>query len=235
MSEYTTLEKIRLQKIEDLRAEGIDPYPTRAERTHTSAQVTAEFESAEAGAAADSVPEVKATLAGRIRASRAMGKVSFAHIEDRDGKIQLFFRVNELGKERVDFFNKMFDLGDFIQATGVMFRTKTGEITLHVHDFKLLAKSVTPLPADKDVTQEDGTVIRYAALESAEIRARQRYADLAVNRDVRDVFMKRAKIIKAVRNYLDNAGFLEVETPVLQPIRSRDAKDARAIRSTKMK
>ncbi|MEI6603458.1 MAG: OB-fold nucleic acid binding domain-containing protein, partial [Clostridia bacterium] len=137
MSEYTTLEKIRLQKIEELRAEGIDPYPTRAERSHTSSQITAEFETAEAGASPDSTLEVKATLAGRIRASRAMGKVSFAHIEDRDGKIQLFFRVNELGKERVDLFNKMFDLGDFIQATGVMFRTKTGEITLHVHDFKL--------------------------------------------------------------------------------------------------
>ena len=167
MAEYSTLEKIRLQKIEELRAEGIDPYPTRAERTHTSTQIIAEFEAAEKTASPDSLPEVKATLAGRIRASRAMGKVSFAHIEDVGGKIQLFFRTNELGKERVDFFNKMFDLGDFIQASGVMFRTKTGEITLHVHDFKLLAKSVTPLPADKDVTQEDGTVIRYAGLEVA--------------------------------------------------------------------
>ena len=153
MAEYSTLEKIRLQKIEELRAEGVDPYPTRAERTHTSAQIIAEFEAAEMTTSPDSKPEVKATLTGRIRASRAMGKVSFAHIEDMGGKIQLFFRANELGKERVDFFNKMFDLGDFIQASGVMFRTKTGEITLHVHDFKLLAKSVTPLPADKDVTQ----------------------------------------------------------------------------------
>ena len=218
MSEYTTLEKVRLQKIEDLRAEGIDPYPTRAERSHTSAQIIAEFESSEAAASPDSVLEVKATLAGRIRASRAMGKVSFAHIEDRDGKIQLFFRINELGKERVDFFNRMFDLGDFIQATGVMFRTKTGEITLHVHDFKLLAKSVTPLPADKDVTQEDGTVIRYAALESPEIRARQRYADLAVNPEVRDNFRKRATLIKALRTFLDDHDFLEVETPILQPL-----------------
>ncbi|MBI5946238.1 MAG: lysine--tRNA ligase [Chloroflexi bacterium] len=218
MSEYTTLEKIRLQKIEELRAEGIDPYPTRAERTHTSAQILAEFESVAAGASPESTPEVKATLAGRIRASRAMGKVSFAHIEDRDGKIQLFFRANELGKERLDFFNKMFDLGDFIQATGVMFRTKTGEVTLHVLDFKLLAKSVTPLPADKDVTQEDGTVVRYAALESPEIRARQRYADLAVNPDVRETFRKRAALIKSLRNFLDEHDFLEVETPILQPL-----------------
>ncbi len=165
MADYTTLEKFRLQKIEELRAEGIDPYPTRAERSHTSAQAIAEFEAAEKMVSPDSAPEVKAILAGRIRASRAMGKVSFAHVEDSGGKVQLFFRSNELGKERVDLFNKMFDLGDFIQAAGVMFRTKTGEITLHVHDFKLLAKSITPLPADKDVTQEDGTVIRYAALE----------------------------------------------------------------------
>ena len=119
MAEYSTLEKIRLQKIEELRAEGIDPYPTRAERTHTSTQIIAEFESAEKTASPDSPPDVKATLAGRIRASRAMGKVSFAHIEDMGGKIQLFFRANELGKERVDFFNKMSDLRDFIQASGV--------------------------------------------------------------------------------------------------------------------
>jgi lysyl-tRNA synthetase class 2 len=132
--------------------------------------------------------------------------------------MQLFFRINELGQERVDFFNKMFDIGDFIQASGVMFRTKTGEVTLHVHDFKLLAKAVSPLPADKDVTQEDGTVQRYAALEDAELRARQRYADLAVNPDVRETFRQRATIIKALREFLDGKGFLEVETPILQPI-----------------
>ena len=213
MPEYTSLEKIRLQKIEELRAEGVEPYPTRAERTHTSAQAIAEFESAEKDGR-----EVKATLAGRIRATRAMGKISFAHIEDGAGKIQLFLRINELTQERVDFFNKMFDIGDFIQASGVMFRTKTGEVTLHVHDFKLLAKAVSPLPADKDVTQEDGTVVRYAALEDAELRARQRYADLAVNPEVRETFRQRATIIKALREFLDDKGFLEVETPILQPI-----------------
>ncbi len=213
MAEYTSLEKIRLQKIEDLRAEGVEAYPTRAQRTHTSAQAIAGFEAAEAAG-----QEVKATLAGRIRASRAMGKVTFAHVEDGWGKIQLFFRANELGKEKLDFFNKMFDLGDFVQASGVMFRTKAGEITLHVHDFKLLAKSVTPLPADKDVTQEDGTVVRYAALEDAEIRARQRYADLAVNPHVRENFRKRATLVKALRTFLDDHDFLEVETPILQPL-----------------
>ncbi|MGE5464743.1 MAG: lysine--tRNA ligase, partial [Syntrophothermus sp.] len=213
MTEYNSLEKIRLQKLLDLRAEGVEPYPTRAQRTHTSAQAIAEFEAAEKESR-----EVKVTLAGRIRATRAMGKISFAHIEDGDGRIQLFFRMNEVGKENLDFFNKMFDIGDFIQASGVMFRTKTGEITLHVHEFTLLAKSVSPLPAAKDETQENGTVIRHAALEDPELRARQRYADLAVNPEVRETFRKRAAIVKSLRNFLDDHGFLEVETPILQPI-----------------
>src|SRR5574341_367359 len=153
MPEYTSLEKIRLQKIEELRAAGVEPYPTRAERTHTSAEAIAAFEAAEKeGRASSPQGEVKVTLAGRIRATRPMGKISCAHIEDGAGKVQLFFRMNELTQERVDFFNRLFDIGDFIQASGVMFRTKTGEITLHVHDFKLLAKAVSPLPAAKDET-----------------------------------------------------------------------------------
>ena len=213
MTEYNSLEKIRLQKLEELRAEGIEPYPTRAKRTHTSAEAIAEFEAKEK----ENI-EVRAMLAGRLRATRAMGKISFAHIEDGAGKIQLFLRMNELGKERVELFNRMFDLGDFIQAEGVMFRTKSGEVTLHVHDFSLLAKSVSPLPAAKDETLDDGTVVRHAALEDPELRARQRYADLAVNPDVRDIFRKRAAIVKALRNFLDDHGFLEVETPILQPL-----------------
>lgn len=219
MAEYTSLEKIRLQKLEELRAEGIETYPTRANRTHTSKEAIAAFEAAEKeGASSGSMPEVRVTLAGRIRATRVMGKISFAHIEDGDGKIQLFFRTNEIGKERLDFFNKMFDLGDFIQAEGVMFRTKTGEVTLHVRDFQMLAKSVSPLPASKDETLEDGTVVRHAALEDPELRARQRFADLAVNPEIRETFRKRAAIIKALRTFLDSKGFLEVETPILQPL-----------------
>jgi len=229
MPEYSSLERIRLEKIQELRAEGIEPFPTRAERTLTSAQAIAAFEAAEAatkpsadpGASTSAdvqSPEVRATLAGRLRAVRAMGKITFAHIEDGDGKIQLFLRVNELSQERVDFFNRMFDLGDFIQASGVMMRTKTGEATLHVHDFKLLAKAVSPLPAAKDETLEDGTLVRHAALEDPELRARQRYADLAVNADVRETFRKRARIISSLRRFLDEQGFLEVETPILQPI-----------------
>jgi len=219
MTEYNSLEKIRLQKLEELRAEGVDAYPTRAQRTHLSVEAVAEFESAEKEASSSGLArEVKVTLAGRIRATRAMGKVSFAHIEDGAGKVQLFFRLNEVGRERLEFFNRMFDIGDFIQAEGVMFRTKSGEVTLHVHDFKLLAKSISPLPAAKDEALEDGTVIRHAALEDPELRARQRYADLAVNPDIRETFRKRAEIIKALRTFLDDHGFLEVETPILQPI-----------------
>ncbi|MFA5874022.1 MAG: OB-fold nucleic acid binding domain-containing protein, partial [Anaerolineales bacterium] len=175
MTEYTSLEKIRLKKIEELRKEGVEPYPTRAERTHTSAQAIAAFETAEKAAPEGQPPvEVKATLTGRIRAARAMGKLTFAHIEDGDGRIQLFLRMNELGQERVDWFNKMLDIGDFIQASGVMFRTHTGEATLHVHDFKLLAKAVSPLPAAKDEVTESGETVRHAALEDPELRARQR-------------------------------------------------------------
>jgi len=213
MPEYNSLEKIRLQKLEELRAEGIEAYPTRAQRTHLSTEAIAEFEAAEKESR-----ELRVTLAGRIRALRPMGKISFAHIEDGAGKIQLFLRLNEVGKEKLEFFNRMFDIGDFIQAEGLMFRTKTGEPTLHVQSFRLLAKSISPLPAAKDETLEDGTVVRHAALEDSELRARQRYADLAVNPQVREIFRKRAALIKALRDFLDDHGFLEVETPILQPI-----------------
>jgi len=112
----------------------------------------------------------------------------------------------------------MFDLGDFIQASGVMFRTKTGEITLHVHDFKLLAKSVTPLPADKDVTQDDGTVIRYAALESLKYARVSAMPTSPLTRMCARSFRKRATLIKSLRTFLDDHEFLEVETPILQPL-----------------
>lgn len=219
MTEYTHLEKIRLGKIEELRAEGLEPYPTRAERTHTSVQAIAAFEAAEKAAPDGQPPaEVRATLAGRIRAARAMGKITFAHIEDGEGRVQLFLRANELGPEKVDFFNRMFDLGDFIQAAGIMFRTRTGEVSLHVHNFHMLAKAVSPLPAAKDEVTEDGETVRHAALEDPELRARQRYADLAVNPEVRATFRKRAGIVRALREFLDGQGFLEVETPILQPL-----------------
>ena len=219
MSEYSSLENIRLEKIEQLKAESIDPFPHRSQRTHTSQQAITELEASEnAGNPGDAPQEIRATLAGRIRATRPMGKLTFAHIEDGTGRIQIFLRINELGQERVDFFNDKLDLGDFVQASGTMMRTRSGEPTLLVEDFKILAKAVSPLPAAKDETLEDGTVIRHAALEDSELRARQRYADLAVNPDVRKVFRTRSAIIRSLREFLDDHDFLEVETPILQPI-----------------
>jgi lysyl-tRNA synthetase class 2 len=213
MTEYTSLEQVRLEKIETLRAEGIEPYPTRARRTHTSVEAIAAFESAEASEA-----DVAAVLTGRLRAMRHMGKISFAHIEDGAGRVQLFFRANDVGKEKLEFFKKMFDLGDFVEAEGKMFRTRTGEVTLQVQDFKLLSKAVTPLPAAKDETLEDCTVVHHAALEDVQLRARQRYADLAVNETTRETFRKRAAVVRSLRDFMDSKDFIEVETPILQPI-----------------
>lgn len=214
MPEYSNLEKVRLEKVEQLRAEGIEPYPNRAERTHTSAEAIKLFEQAESKG---NETELEVTLAGRLRAIRPMGNITFAHIEDGDGRIQLFFRANDIGKDAVKFFNRWFDLGDFIQANGTLFRTRTGEITLRVASFRMLAKAITPLPAAKDEVV-DGEIVRHAVLADPETRFRQRYADLAVNPDVREIFRKRAAIVRALRDFLDERGFLEVETPILQPI-----------------
>lgn len=212
--EYSNLEKTRLEKLQNLKAAGIEPYPNRATRTMTSRQAITAFEAAENAAQPETV---QAVLAGRLRSMRPMGKITFAHIEDGDGRIQLFLRVNDLGKEQMEWFARELDLGDFIQAEGEIFRTKTGEITLRVTDFRLLAKAITPLPAAKDEVV-DGEIVRHATLSEPEVRYRQRYADLAVNADVRQIFWARAAIVRALREFLDDNGFLEVETPILQPI-----------------
>ena len=212
--ELTDLEKIRFDKIASMRAAGIEPYPTRTEVNHTIAEAIRKFEKAETTGEA-LVPGI--VLGGRIRASRIMGKLAFAHIEDGSGRVQLFLRVNELGEEAMALYKDFFDLGDYIQANGDMVRTRTGEISLQVKEFKMLAKAITPLPAAKDEVV-DGVVVRHATLADPETRYRQRYADLAVNEDVRKVFRTRAGIVKALRNFFDDRGFIEVETPILQPI-----------------
>jgi len=211
---FTNLECNRIEKMERLRAGGMQPYPTRANRTHTSQEAIQAFEINEAD---DEAAPLHATLVGRLRAIRPMGKITFAHIEDGYGRIQLFFRANEIGQEQLDLFNGEFDLGDFIQASGEVFRTRTGEITLRVENFTLLAKAITPLPAAKDELV-DGQVIRHALLSDPDTRYRQRYADLAVNPEVRQIFRTRTEVIRALRQFLDGHGFMEVETPVLQPI-----------------
>ncbi|MEW6650910.1 MAG: lysine--tRNA ligase [Chloroflexota bacterium] len=215
--ELSDLERVRFEKMNKLRAAGIEPYPTRAHPTHDTREAIAVFEQAESAAQGGQIAPVEVILAGRIRSIRAMGKITFAHIEDGAGRVQLFLRVNELGEAQMTFFAEYFDLGDFVEAQGKMFRTRTGEITLHVHAFRMLAKAISPLPAAKDEVV-DGQVVRHATLADAEVRYRQRYADLAVNPQVREVFRKRAAIVRAIRDFLDGRGFLEVETPILQPI-----------------
>ena len=214
MSKYSNLEQNRLEKLERLRAQGIEPYPNRVERTHTNLDAIHAFEETETSAQTE---PIKATLTGRLRSIRPMGKITFAHIEDGSGQVQLFLRHNDLGKDQIDFFNQEFDLGDFIQTSGEMFRTRTGEVTLRVESFRMLAKAITPLPAAKDQVV-DGEVVRHAILSEPETRYRQRYADLAVNPDVRRIFRMRAAITRALREFFDSNGFLEVETPILQPI-----------------
>jgi lysyl-tRNA synthetase, class II len=213
-SERSKLELTRLEKIDNLKAQQIEPYPTRAERTHTSQEAIRAFEEADQGQSED---PVQATLVGRLRSMRTMGKITFAHIEDGHGRVQLFLRADDLGKEKLDLFNREFDLGDFVGARGEMFRTRTGEITLRVHEYSMLAKAITPLPAAKDEVI-DGQVVRHATLTDPETRYRQRYADLAINPDVREIFRTRAEIVRSLREFLDSHDFLEVETPILQPL-----------------
>ncbi|NPV86488.1 MAG: lysine--tRNA ligase [Anaerolineae bacterium] len=212
--EYNELEKIRVEKIHRMRAAGIEPYPTRANVTHTCRAAIELFESAEAKGD-PTLPEI--TLAGRLRSIRPMGKLIFAHIEDGSARLQLFLRVNEVGENKLEELSEYYDLGDFIEASGTLFRTRTGEISLRVNTFRMLAKAITPLPAAKDEIV-DGKVVRHATLSDPETRYRQRYADLAVNPEVRQIFRTRTAIVRALQEFLDKNDFLEVETPILQPI-----------------
>ena len=212
--EFSDLEMQRLNKLEQMQEQGLEPYPTRSRKTTNNADAIKAFEKAEAEGATEEVPVV---LAGRLRAIRDMGKLIFAHIEDRTGKVQLLLRVNELSKEKMAEFVRYYDLGDFIEADGTMFRTRRGEVTLQVSGFRMLAKALLQLPADKDEVV-DGQVVRHAQLSDPELRYRQRYVDLAVNPHVREIFKIRANTIRHIREFLDERGFLEVETPILQPI-----------------
>ena len=214
VAKYSKLEETRLEKVKKLQENGIEPYPHRTERTLNNLEAIMAFEKAEETQSQDSVT---GTLVGRIRSIRPMGKITFAHIEDGFARIQIFLRVNDLGKEEFDLFNHEFDLGDFIQVSGELFRTRTNEITLRVSSFKLLAKAITPLPAAKDQVVE-GEVVQHATLSEPELRYRQRYADLAVNPEIREIFKTRAAITRALREFLDSRDFIEVETPVLQPL-----------------
>jgi lysyl-tRNA synthetase class 2 len=211
MHEFTPLEQQRLKKLDWLREQGIDPYPHRVERSHTIAKAIAAFE------AAGESKTVQVIVAGRLKSMRVMGKTSFAHIEDNSDKIQLFIRVNEVGEETYEVFKKGLDLGDFVGVKGSMMRTRTGEISVRVQELVPLAKAISPLPVVKE-HEVDGETVRHDAFSDVEERYRQRYADLAVNLEVREVFYKRARTLSALRRFLDEHGFVEVETPILQPI-----------------
>ena len=211
--ELNELEKIRMEKIRKLKELGIEPYPTRANNNTTIKKACDEFIKAEQNESSD---PIAFTLAGRMRSLRIMGKLAFTHIEDSTGKIQLFLRVNELG-EKLQIFKDFFDLGDFVEAHGTMIRTKTGEISLLVDDFRMLAKAIAALPAAKE-ENVDGQIVRYTGLSDPEIRYRQRYADLVVNPDVKRIFYTRTKLVNSLREFLNENDFLEVETPILQPI-----------------
>ncbi len=213
------LEQERLIKVEQLEMRQVAPYPRRAERTHTTAAAITAFTALEGQNGAEAAEGLEVTVCGRIRRVNIKGKLSFLHIEDESGRLQLFLRIDNLDDSRYALVkDKLVEMDDFVQASGTMMRTKAGEPSVLVHDFKLLSKALSPLPVIKQATQEDGTVIEYGEFSDVEQRYRQRYADLAVNYDVREVFIKRAAVIRTLRRFLDDEGFLEVETPILQPV-----------------
>ncbi len=218
--EPNRLEQERLDKLAALESSGVTTYPARVERTHTAAQAVAAFEDAERAAASpDDMPVVEVTVAGRIRRLNVKGKVSFVHIEDQSGRIQLFLRVNDMDEAVYNLVReKLIEADDFVQASGALMRTQAGEISVRVRNLTLLSKTLSPLPVIKQQKLDDGTVREFGEFTDTESRYRQRYADLAVNHDVRDVFIQRAQIIRTVRQFMDGEGLLEVETPILQPL-----------------
>lgn len=230
--DYTEVERDRLAKLEQLKANGINPYPARpkfsalrvmaADAVQRIESWKASLPSQDEQILQQSLHQGEATpiaIMGRIVAKRLMGKSTFVHIEDGSARIQLYARVGDDSLDSGAFETfKDLDLGDFIEARGQMFITRTHEPTLRVTAWGLLSKSISPLPIAKEEKQADGSIKRYNAFSDPELRYRQRYADLAVNPEVRDVFRMRARIVSKLREFLDNQGFLEVETPILQPV-----------------
>lgn len=194
--------KQRLEKLQRIRARGIDPYPHSYHRSHTAQEALAIFRQREKSS--EAVSAVKVSLAGRITASRFMGKVAFLDIRDGSGKIQLYFGRDPLGEDKCKLLRDL-DIGDIIGAEGKLFRTKSGEISLEVNDFTILSKSLQPLPE------------KWHGMVDVEKRYRQRYLDLIANEETKPIFIMRSRIIAAVRHFFNERGFVEVETPVLQP------------------
>lgn len=196
-AKYNEQVALRRQKLSDLQAQNKDPFDVyTVDRTHTSQEVKDNF---------DTLEGKDVTVAGRLMSKRVHGKAGFSDLHDKFGKIQLYIRINDVGEERLKEY-KSFDIGDLLSITGMVFKTQTGEITLHIKDFKLVAKSLKPLPE------------KWHGLKDPDLRYRQREVDLIMNPEVRETFMKRNLIIKGIREFLDNRGFMEVETPILSPI-----------------
>jgi len=189
----------RIRKMQEFRTRGINPYPYKYSPTHTARQILEKY----GGLQIEHTPDV-VTVAGRITALRRMGKATFCHIRDATDKLQLYLKEDVLGKDYE--LLKLWDIGDWIGAEGSVFKTKTGEVTINVQNAVMLCKAIRPFPE------------KWHGLKDIEIRYRKRYLDLIMNPDVREVFRKRAKIIDTIRTMLNGKGFLEVETPVLQPV-----------------
>jgi len=199
------LETARREKLNAFVARGVAPFAYRFERSHDLAAAREAF--------ADDGPEVEVAVAGRIDSLRPHGKTTFAHLVDRSGRLQLYLRRDELGEDRWEQVG-LLDLGDHIGVRGVLFRTRTGEVTVRVRDLELLAKALRPLPLGK----EDAEGRRHGGLTDTETRYRQRYADLAIHEEVREGFLRRARVVAHIRRHMDDLGYVEVETPVLQPV-----------------
>jgi len=199
----------RREKLAAIEALGIAPFAYSFDRTHSAAEVLASLrEGMEEGPAV--------SVAGRLVAWRGHGKTIFAHLADLSGRIQLYFRRDHLGEAAFALLEQL-DIGDLVGVTGPVFRTRTGETTVKADEVTLLAKSLRPLPLGKEEVV-DGETVRHGALEDSEQRSRQRYADLAVHPEARALFIARTRLISAIRGYLDGLGYLEVETPALQPL-----------------
>ncbi len=200
--------RARREKLDALRTSGVEPFAYSFERTHRTA------DAAQLDVTDESGPHI--SVAGRIVAWRAHGKTTFAHLADMSGKIQLYFRRDELGDAAYSALDQ-FDLGDIVGVKGPLFRTRTGEVTVRVQKAEMLAKSLRPLPFGKEEVV-DGETIRHSGFSDPEQRYRQRYADLAVHPEVRSVFVARSRLVSGLRTFLDRRGYIEVETPVLQPL-----------------
>jgi lysyl-tRNA synthetase, class II len=207
--ERSFVEAARREKRAALEAQGVPAFAYRYERSHTAAEALAAYDDA----MGDDGPAV--AVAGRIVGLRSQGKTTFVHLEDGSGRIQVYLRRDQLG-EAYALLERL-DLDDHVGVRGRVFRTRAGEITIRAEELTLLAKSLRPLPRGKTRTGEDGTTT-FGGLQDPEVRYRQRYADLAVHPEVREVFRLRSRAVSWIRRYLDEQGFLEVETPILQPL-----------------